>query len=498
MSTAFVSDLDTVLLKLTSKDVFTLRDACNGLHCFGSIGSGKTSGLGKSIAGAYLRAGMGGVVCIAKPEELTAWAMHVKTHGREQDLLVFGEGEGINFLQYEFARAGADGANRVTDTLMKILEASDRAAGQEAGKKGEEFWVKTSRQLLLYAVAALYGATGTVRMNDLIKFIDSAPVVKPITPEQKKSFEENNYTVSTLSKMQKRPVCEVAQDLREQSINYFLHQYPNLSPDTRSSVVLSVTATLNRFNSGMLRKAFCDKTTIVPEMTFGGKIILLNFPVLTTLEEGIVAQHLFSFLWMRAVEGRNALPKQFSERPVFYYADESQFFIQPYLDTFLSTCRGSKACVVMLTQSLPTYYAQLGKDKEAVVDGFVGKFNTKVFFLNSCPKTNKYASELVGKGIKIRKQHTQNITRAMNTNRGGSAAQTSQGWTRSDTNQEGNTTQEHETYLLPSNYFATQLRNGSPKNNFEVTGVLFKAGAQFLEPIPETSSNVLLATFNQK
>jgi hypothetical protein len=403
MTTDFVRNLDTPLIMLTKKDGLSLRDACNGgIFCTGQPGSGKTSGFGKIIAGAFLRAGMGGVVCICKPTELEAWKEYAKQHGREHDLLEFGDGEGINFLDYILAGAGDDGANRATDALMSIIDSSDKAAGQGGGKKGDEFWQQSSRQMILYAVAALYGATGTVRMQELIRFIDSAPTVKPTTREEQKALQETNYTVKTLRQMQNNPVREVAQDLREASINYWLHQYPNLAPTTRSSIGITVTAKLSRFNTGRLRKAFCDKTTILPEMTFAGKIILLNFPVLTMRQEGIVAQQLFSLLWMQAVEGRNALPQQFSDRPVFYYADEAQFAIQPYLDLFLSVSRDCRASVILLTQSLATLYAQLGQDQSDFVDGLTGKFGQLVACLNSCSRTNKFWSELCGKGMKIR------------------------------------------------------------------------------------------------
>lgn len=496
MTTEFISDLDTVLLNFNVRDVLSLRDACNGIHAFGGIGSGKTSSF-KIIIAALMRAGVGAVVGIAKPEELAAWKMHAKLHGREHDLIIFGENDGINFLDYIFAVAGADGANRATDTLLNVIDSSDRASGQGGSKKGDEFWQQSARQMILYTIVALYGATGTVRMSDLTRFIDSAPLVKPKDEEQQKALKESNFTVNMLDKMQNKPVRPVATDLKLASINYWLHQYPNMAANTRASVVATVTAKLGRFNTGRLRRAFCDKTTILPEMTFAGKIILLNFPILTMPYEGVIAQQLFSLLWMQAVEGRNALPKQFSERPVLYYCDESQYFIQPYLDKFLSTCRGSKACVVMLTQSLPTYIAELGKDKEAVVDGFVGKFNTKLFFLNSCPKTNQYAAELIGKGFKVRMNTTESESEQLSTNRSGSAASTGQGWNKNRNKQKSVSEQQYETFLLPPNYFATALKNGAARNNCEVTAVLFKAGAQFAEPIPDTSNNVLLATFKQ-
>src|SRR5450432_169321 len=102
----FVSQLDTPLLRLSPRDTFTLRDACNGVHIFGGIGSGKTSGSGKALAGAYLRAGMGGLVLCAKPEEIDLWLSYAKAHGREKWVVLFDEQKGYNFLAHELARGG--------------------------------------------------------------------------------------------------------------------------------------------------------------------------------------------------------------------------------------------------------------------------------------------------------------------------------------------------------------------------------------------------------
>src|SRR5579871_1424791 len=104
VSIPFVSDLDTPLLALSAYDRFTLRDACAGAHIFGGIGSGKTSGSGQTLAGAYLRAGMGGLVLCAKPEEVDLWRSYARRNGREGSLIVFDESQGFNFIAYEIAR----------------------------------------------------------------------------------------------------------------------------------------------------------------------------------------------------------------------------------------------------------------------------------------------------------------------------------------------------------------------------------------------------------
>lgn len=95
----FVKDLDTPLLRLSPTDNWTARDAFGGVHAFGGIGQGKTSGSGRMLAGAFLRAGMGGLVCCVKPDEVALWQGYAKEHGRERSVILFDETEGFNFLE---------------------------------------------------------------------------------------------------------------------------------------------------------------------------------------------------------------------------------------------------------------------------------------------------------------------------------------------------------------------------------------------------------------
>src|ERR1700685_1819856 len=100
----FVSSLDAPLLKLSRLSDFTFEDATKGVHIFGGIGSGKTSGSGKMLAGAYLRAGMGGLITAVKPEEVELWKRYAAEHGRSNSLIIFDGSECFNFLTYELAR----------------------------------------------------------------------------------------------------------------------------------------------------------------------------------------------------------------------------------------------------------------------------------------------------------------------------------------------------------------------------------------------------------
>jgi hypothetical protein len=142
---------------------------------------------------------------------------------------------------------------------------------------------------------------------------------------------------------------------------------------------------------------FCTDVTFTPEDTFKGRIIILNLPVKEYNELGQFAQVLFKFVWQRAVERRaSGIPRADAEqkiRPVFLWADESQFFVNSYDSLFQSTARSSRACTVYLTQNLPSYLAAFsGANSRAEAEAFLGNLQTKIFHANGDPSTNTTAA----------------------------------------------------------------------------------------------------------
>lgn len=529
----FITQMDKPLLQLTSKDSFSARDSFCGVHIYGAIGSGKTSGSGKAIAGAYLRAGYGGLVLCAKPEEVELWLDYCKQHGRANSIVLFDKSRHFNFLSYEFAKKGAEGANSATDLLMKILKASDRAAGQGGGREGDAIWIKTTREMILNTVSVLFSATGNVRIEDIVNFVTSMPTTQPKTPEETQKTTRN-FAMVRMTKMLKNPAHPLPKHSTQRLCNYWFSQFPKTPEKMRGSIMACVTAELNRFTDGILRECFTTTTDLVPEMVFSGAIIIMAFPKLTYQEEGEVAQQLFKLMFQRAVENRNSLPPVFRERPLFLWADEAQFFVSEADDQFLSTCRGSKCAVVYLTQSLPTYYAQLGKDKSDAVDGFVGKFVHKIFHSTADPRTANYASTLIGRKLHLRRNSGEskgttsgssktsgrsttdsysygggqnqsgsglnaNGSSSVNSNASGGSGSNS-GYSVSE-GESFNSTLSHNEVMdvaIEPNFFSQCLLTGAAPCNYTVTGLWVKAGGTFKKPLPDTTSNVILATFKQK
>ena len=518
-------DLDTKLLNLTRTDAFTLRDACQGVLVMGGIGSGKTSGSGKALAGAFLRAGMGGIILCAKPEEAEHWRRLAREHGRSASLIEITPDcpYSYNLIAAELARQGVAGLNTVTECTMQMVGIA-RQASASPGRGNEQFWEDTTRQVVRHTIPVLYAATGTVRIADLLRFVRSAPQ----SPEQMHDpdWQRSSFFCECFAR-----AAGVLDDATgERMVGYWRNDFATLDPKTRGNIVISLTTALDRFQHGWLARLFCGSTSFVPELTFHGAIILLNLPALTLNEDGIIAQQLFKYVWQRAVLARNALPPEQQARPVFLWADEAQYFVNSFDAEYLSTCRGSRACTVFLTQSLPTFYARMGGDNARDrVHHLVGNFATRIWHNNACAETNEWAAKTLGRTVHTRANfsegHGSNSNVGLNMGEGtswgsnwgsGGGTSSSQQGSSSSSNwssggsvggndsrgrnrghgHSSNVSQgysEQMDWLIEPGAFAHMLKTGGPANGNRVSAVWFQAGRVFRA----SGGNALLAEFVQ-
>lgn len=517
-------DLDARLLRLSEDDYFTVRDALQGVAVTGGIGSGKTSGSGAALAHAYLRAGMGGLVLCAKPEEVTLWQRYARETQRSASLLVIdGQRPGFNFIAYELARHGAAGLGSVIDCIMRILEIA-RAASPNPGRANESFWEDTTRQILRNAVPVLYAATGTVRIADLLRLVREAPT----SPEQMRdpAWQQRSFFYAAFQ----RAASVLDEASGERAASYWQHDFATLDAKTRGNIVISLTTALDRFNHGWLKTLFCENTNFVPELSFHGAILLLAMPALTRNEDGIIAQQLIKYLWQRAVLARNGLAENQRERPVFLWADECHLFTNSFDAEFQSLCRGSRCCTVYLTQNLPTYYAKMGgENARDRVHHLLGNFATRIWHNNACTETNEWAARMLGRALQNRNSY--NESHGTNTNTGMSMGEGTNWGTQSGSShgyssghsggstsgsftsgtssgssenagrtrgQGSNTGVSHGTseqmdFILEPAAFGRILKTGGPANGNRVSAVWYQAGRTFVQ----SRGNALLTEFRQ-
>jgi hypothetical protein len=476
--------LTTPMLALTPNDPWTLADACEGTIIFGGNGSGKTSGSGKELAMRFLARGYGGLILTAKVDEADRWVSYAYRAGRSTDLRVVDPKDDycLNFLDYEATRAGR--GTGLTYELVRLLQTA-MEGGRERGKSQDPYWDEAVAELLTNAIDLAVLGTDHLSLADVVKIIRSAPLSLA-------DAETMNCTAARLAELRAQTgrdwagtsLCakllthaektvqdpERRADLQE-TFSYFLHEYASLDPRPRSTILSCLMSRLTGLLRSPFRRLFGGKTTIRPEDTFDGKLIVLNLPIKEYGEVGRFAQILFKTIWQRAVERRGT-----NGPPVFLWADEAQFFVTRYDMMFQQTARSSRAATVYLTQSVANFRAALDgatPDATSISDSLLGNLQTKIFHANACPLTNEYAERLFGQELK---------------------------WLQGAAGGAGgtqlNATQAYLPVLPAINF--TGLKKGGAVNGRVVEGYVFQAGRRWLGDTGKHNKNWLLAKFMQE
>lgn len=494
-------DLDQPLIDLVAKyeqNAWTARHAVEGVQIFGGIGSGKTSGSGRLLAQKYLLNGFGGLVLTAKPDEKAAWQQFCALTGRTKDLLILepGGAHSFNFLQYE-SGLGSQGSS-LTDNTVEVLKTVIRAGQEQAGGHSDDPFWESALDMLMFNVMDLcklaYGQVTVARMFDIVQTIPKAD--EPINTDANKlkafaqAFErarrfitaQIDHWATTLTEVEREllkddsvfevkllealPDARLLKDLDQ----FFFDNFITLSDKTRSIIEFSFAAFLFRLLREPIYSLFCHHpSTLTPEDSLEGKIILINLPVKLYHKVGRDIQVLFKYIWQRAMEKRDISQNGW---PVFLWADEAQHFIHEKDAEFQATARSSRVATVYISQNLPNYYACMGGSKsEYRVKSFLGTLATKIFHANADMETNRYASELIGDVYF--EEESQSTTVAQNFSQ-----------TRSQS-------LKLERLVRPEEF--VRLKTGGPLNNFLVEGYLHRQGDRVLKGF-----NHVKMTFNQQ
>jgi hypothetical protein len=475
--------------EIRTENFWSLSDAFQGVQVFGGTGSGKSSGSGQALARAFMKANLGGLVLTAKTDEASQWEEYARDAGREGDVIrVDAKAKWrFNFLSYELKRAGegAGQTENLVNLFCSVLEASERRHGQGGG--GDSYWQRTLKQLLRNSIDLAVIAVGDVSLPSLQRIITSAPR----SPEEaangewrdksacfglidvaKKTFAkatEGHEAAGTKPTTQDR-IRESDFRLTE---DYWMWEFPSLAPETRSIIVSTFTSMADCFLRGVLGRLFCTDYNFTPDDTLKGKIIIFDLPVKEHNELGQFAQVLFKFVWQRAVERRipPGIKREEAEqtiRPVFLWADESQFFANSYDALFQSTARSSRACTVYLTQNFPSYLSVFsGANSRAEVEAFVGNLQTKIFHANGDPTTNNWAADSIGRS---RQTHYS----------GGMSEQLGKSAAAGGVSQSAGGSQSVDYVVQPQEF--TMLRTGGEESRMEVDGIIFQGGRRWIVP----------------
>jgi hypothetical protein len=470
----------------TPENYWTLKNAFEGVQVFGGTGSGKSSGSGKALALAFLESNMGGLVLTAKTDEKLTWRKYAAETGRTKDLIIFGADQKwrFNFMEYERSRPGKGAGNteNLVNLFCTVLETADRKSGGSEAP----FWQRALKQLLRNTIDLSVIAADVVNLPSLYRIVTTAPNKLEEVSDPKWQKNSDCYQLIQLAESRAEQLNRVSDF--ELTRDYWLREFANLATETKTAIVSMFTSMADCFLRGLLRELFCTTNNFSPEDCFKGKIIILDLPVKEFYELGVFAQVLMKLCWQRAVERRippetERQDLQETIRPVFLWADESQFFASQHSDSqFQSTARSSRCCTVLLTQNLPGYQAAFGgSDSRAITEAFVANLQTKIWHANGCPQTNNWAADSIGR------------TRQIQIYGGLSEANRAQG---NSHNAGGSMTFE---YIIQPQEF-TILRTGGEENDWLVDAVIFQGGRRWVaeEKGKQVVRNYIRHSFSQK
>lgn len=455
--------LDATLFHWGVKEPCTVRDSAEGFLVTGGIGSGKTSGAGNLLANAFLRNGLGGIVLTAKSgTELNLWKKYCRDNNREDDLVIIGPNsdQAFNFLDYEsnLRSDNAKGiAHNIADVLKTVIK-SDEQSGHESDKA---FWDSTLQQLLVNAIDLCLLTQETLKLEDIYKVVQSAPKTQKQRDDKDWCLSSQcmglmSYAGKQLNKQSKTDHTDRLASRLFKIEEFFLDSWLNLSEKTRSIVNTMFFGFTDRFLREPLYSLFCKGTTLTPEDTIEGKIILIDLPYLTYERTGRDAQVMFKYIFQRAMQRRVIKPESM---PTFLWSDEAHYFLHSHDVKFQSTIRDFRCATVYITQNLPNFYLHAGGGDmgKTRFRALAGNLSTKFFHANSDVETNEYSADLIGKYW----GHVGNQGRST-----GEKTSFSQG------------SSESLKYKVEPSEFTT-LKTGSRTNNFIVQAIVHRQGRLF-------------------
>ncbi|OWK46480.1 type IV secretory system conjugative DNA transfer family protein [Fimbriiglobus ruber] len=445
------------LLYFSEQDPFTIGDSCEGAFVFGQTGSGKSSGIGQSLAIAMLRAGYGGLVLSAKPGEAETWMKYARLTGRERDLVIVSPENRHRFNMLDFLyKSGGRGAG-LTDNVVAIILEMLRVKDQSRGSGGDAFWTDSARQTLSCCIDLLGLAKETISFPNIAKLLNSAP-----TSQEELASDvwlKKSYLNAIVDRATANKTLSVSQetDLLV-AVEYFLSQFPRMDDRTRSNILATVNSLTFVFTRGLLVELFGSTTNFGPQDTFEkGSIIVLDLPVKTFLEAGQFAQILFKTIWQKEVERRDV---SLHPRPVVMFCDEFQNFVTPYDPIFQSTARSARVASVALTQNIDSIISRFpAHTGRAEAEALFGNYNLKVFSAQDHVGTNEWASKSIGQVW----QYVTNTNASLGAENGSLSAGSSQ----------------QLKYLVDPIEFV-RLRKGGESNNCMVDSIVFRSGKPFV------------------
>ena len=456
--------LDTPLFEWAPGVPFTYRDSFQGVQVLGGVGSGKTSGSGRTLQEALFRHGYGGLILCSKVSDLEDYLEVARSAGRMDSVLVFEDGGPwrFNWLDYEWNRPGPGSRNILSlmQQFGQLNELADRGQGQQAGGGSDPYWGRSRLQCIRNAVQLVALARGDLTLQDICEVIEGIP--QGFEQVEDEAWKEESAVYRMMDAVSDQLDDLSPSDAEDFDLigRYFLHFMAGLAVETLSPIKHGALGLFDGFLTQPLRGLFAGTTNVVPEMAFEGAIILVNLPIKEYGEAGRLANVAWKLAFQRACERRDV---NTHPRPVFLFCDEAHQYITPFDQVFAATARSQRVCVTFLFQNVDTLITSIGTSWHArhLVNAMLGNLATTIFHANTSPETNQWAADRIGQDLQWRLGGS-----SSNPNPIVGLGQAS-----------ANISEMLLHQVLPLEF--QHLRTGGPENDFLVDAIVARAGRPF-------------------
>lgn len=484
-------DPTTALIQFGSGDAISLGDLYSGVQVWGSTGSGKTSGSMAALCRGLFSVGAGALCLCAKRDDRALYEGYARACGRQDDVLVFGPDDSplrYNFIQASLNTDGRNGSSNahggpglvtnLTALLMTLSEIGSGGSGRDGGgRDGEAYFRRAAEQLcrnallplvLASRVGGVDGTSPSLTVPDLHRFVSSMPgsVEEAASP----GWRERSYCFRVLRAAERAPKRESERLDFELAVSFVMDEWAAMADRTKSSILSTLTSTLDLLSRGTCRDLLSSPTTNVsPELCWNGAIVIVDIPVLVYHDIARIIAVILKFCWQRASMRRELSRGDpgAGDRPMAIIADESHLFAASPDWEFQAVARSSNTATIFATQSLSNYIEIFGEHSEARVHALLGNLQTQVFHQLTDIRTISYAQELIGRRRML----------FFGGNSGGQGDPFASLLGMRDPGFSASFSEQLE-FQLQSSDFAG-LRKGGPANDCLVEAILYQGGKSF-------------------
>jgi hypothetical protein len=310
--------------------------------------------------------------------------------GRERDMIVArpGSGWGLDPLAYDLDRGRSPQA--AARMLAALMDGEERGAG--TGNARDPFWKSYATRAVEKAIAAVFQSEGKACLDDVQRFVASLPD----TPAM---FESTRWKADTfagriVTKLDQTPM-PAAQRADFKQVFDFVAEWSETADATKRSLKPTIGGMLGRLMAEDVG-AFTRLSTLPPDLAMSGKIVVLDYPVLTYKEPGKSLQLLYKMCFCRAVLRRSGE----GVRPVVQWSDEAaHLLIQGHDALVQSVSRQAKLVNVFAFQDVQLARRELGSGEDAAreLDSLANNCMTWIVHASSDTTSCQLIADRIGK-----------------------------------------------------------------------------------------------------